>query len=549
MQYGPAPLFPRALRAARRPAVGRRDARHVRLPRRRVEPVGAAVALPGGDRRGARPRARRRSRRSPTATRRASRRTERFHVHKTVFPADFLGDFGFRIVRSAGRVGLARLELGGLVTACSRAGARRCCASSRRRSCPSRCRRRGPEPAGVAYAAAAWRAVSSSAIWIAFSAAPLRRLSLARKRARPFSTVGSRRMRPTSTSSMPAALPGEGSSSSLTDGAAPSSALRLRRRERLLGLDPDGLGVADHDRDAHARRLDRQLGQLHDLARLGAELRLLVELLAVEVPVHAQVVLGRGLAAEPLHRLRPGARDRLVRGDAHAREARLPRASGLSTQVSGIVQQFGLAMIPSCSSARPPFTSGTTSGIPARAGRPTTCRPRSRRRDGVGTSSREAPVPTEKRKMSTSPRESASGVASSTVWPPTSRPAERADAKTRTFSKPCSRRSPSVTVPTAPVPPTTPTRVSERVRLIAANRVAGGRPSAVAEAALVPAAEQAPGPARRPVASTGPARHISRRPESARPRVTSSAYSRSPPTGSPLARRVTRTRSRRRSAR
>jgi hypothetical protein len=42
---------------------------------------------------------------------------ERFHVHKTIFPADFLGDFGFRIVRSAGRVGLARLELGGLLPA------------------------------------------------------------------------------------------------------------------------------------------------------------------------------------------------------------------------------------------------------------------------------------------------------------------------------------------------------------------------------------------------------------------------------------------------
>lgn len=39
---------------------------------------------------------------------------ERFRVHKTVFPADFLADFGFRVVRSAGRVGLARLELGGL---------------------------------------------------------------------------------------------------------------------------------------------------------------------------------------------------------------------------------------------------------------------------------------------------------------------------------------------------------------------------------------------------------------------------------------------------
>jgi len=39
---------------------------------------------------------------------------DRFRVHKTVFPADFLEDFGFRIVRSAGRAGLARLELGGL---------------------------------------------------------------------------------------------------------------------------------------------------------------------------------------------------------------------------------------------------------------------------------------------------------------------------------------------------------------------------------------------------------------------------------------------------
>jgi hypothetical protein len=31
-----------------------------------------------------------------------------------VFPQDFLADFGFEVVRAAGRVGLARLELGGL---------------------------------------------------------------------------------------------------------------------------------------------------------------------------------------------------------------------------------------------------------------------------------------------------------------------------------------------------------------------------------------------------------------------------------------------------
>lgn len=39
---------------------------------------------------------------------------ERFLVHRTVFPRDFLADFGFRTVRSVGRIELARLDLGGL---------------------------------------------------------------------------------------------------------------------------------------------------------------------------------------------------------------------------------------------------------------------------------------------------------------------------------------------------------------------------------------------------------------------------------------------------
>ena len=39
---------------------------------------------------------------------------ERFHVHRTIFPSDFLADFGFLTVRSQGRIELARLELGGL---------------------------------------------------------------------------------------------------------------------------------------------------------------------------------------------------------------------------------------------------------------------------------------------------------------------------------------------------------------------------------------------------------------------------------------------------
>lgn len=39
---------------------------------------------------------------------------ERFRVHRTVFPRDFLADFGFETVRSFGLVELARLELRGL---------------------------------------------------------------------------------------------------------------------------------------------------------------------------------------------------------------------------------------------------------------------------------------------------------------------------------------------------------------------------------------------------------------------------------------------------
>lgn len=40
---------------------------------------------------------------------------QRFLVHRTVFPSDFLADFGFHTVRRLGRVELARLDLGGLV--------------------------------------------------------------------------------------------------------------------------------------------------------------------------------------------------------------------------------------------------------------------------------------------------------------------------------------------------------------------------------------------------------------------------------------------------
>ncbi len=39
---------------------------------------------------------------------------ERFQVHRTVFPRDFLADFGFETLRRRGRIELCRLDLGGL---------------------------------------------------------------------------------------------------------------------------------------------------------------------------------------------------------------------------------------------------------------------------------------------------------------------------------------------------------------------------------------------------------------------------------------------------
>ena len=76
--------------------------------------MGAAVALPRRDR-WARERGARAVEAFAYRYPEGESAYERFHVHKTIFPADFLGDFGFRIVRSAGRAGLARLELSTLI--------------------------------------------------------------------------------------------------------------------------------------------------------------------------------------------------------------------------------------------------------------------------------------------------------------------------------------------------------------------------------------------------------------------------------------------------
>jgi hypothetical protein len=41
--------------------------------------------------------------------------SQRFLQHRTIFPRDFLADFGFRTLRQSGQIELMRLELGGLI--------------------------------------------------------------------------------------------------------------------------------------------------------------------------------------------------------------------------------------------------------------------------------------------------------------------------------------------------------------------------------------------------------------------------------------------------
>src|SRR4051794_21883790 len=114
--------------------------------------------------------------------------------------------------------------------------------------------------------------------------------------------------------------------------------------------------------------------------------------------------------------------------------------------------------MPSFSSARSPFTSGTTSGIPSTSRNAADLSTQSAPpRTACGTSSREFDVPTEKSATSKPPFSSAPGVASSIVIPFCSLPAERSDANRRRFSYPrCWSRS-TTSVPTAPVLPTTAT--------------------------------------------------------------------------------------------
>src|SRR5829696_9635635 len=98
---------------------------------------------------------------------------------------------------------------------------------------------------------------------------------------------------------------------------------RLDGRQWLFGLDPDRLSVSYEDWDPDAGGLDGEVGQAEDLLRLGAELRLLAELVILQFPVHREVGLHRRHGAQALDARIARAGHRLV-----GRQPDSPQAGG-----------------------------------------------------------------------------------------------------------------------------------------------------------------------------------------------------------------------------
>ena len=107
-------VLPARGRPAGGPAVGRRRARHLRLPRRSARAVLVEQSLFLAAIGEARDKGARALEAFAYRYPQGESTYERFLVHRTVFPRDFLEDFGFLTLRAQGNVELMRLELGGL---------------------------------------------------------------------------------------------------------------------------------------------------------------------------------------------------------------------------------------------------------------------------------------------------------------------------------------------------------------------------------------------------------------------------------------------------
>ncbi len=184
-----------------------------------------------------------------------------------------------------------------------------------------------------------------------------------------------------------------------------------------------------------------------------------------------------------------------------------------------MVEQFGLAMIPSWPSRSCGLTCETTSGMVGSIRQADelsmTVAPRAA---AAGARSREMSAPALKRAISTPSKASGTASAISMVWPRTDtvRPADRPEASRRNSptGKSRSPRTWIIVRPTTPVAPTTATvsglpfilgMAPHALSLVRARReyTSGSRP--IRHASLVPAAPDMEGPpvSRRPFASDG----------------------------------------------
>ena len=134
IQFGPSWFFQRARTLPAGPPSDDAVLDHLRVPARRVVALGAPEPVPVviGE---ARDRGVKAIEAFGYKYPEGESGYERFFVHKTIFPSDFLADFGFQPLRWEGRVALGRLDLGGLQPVAEERGPR-CCARCRRRSRP-----------------------------------------------------------------------------------------------------------------------------------------------------------------------------------------------------------------------------------------------------------------------------------------------------------------------------------------------------------------------------------------------------------------------------
>ena len=290
--------------------------------------------------------------------------SERFLVHRTVFPHDFLADFGFRIIRSAGRIELARLDLGGLQPV--EEGARDEGPAGRAGGVPART---GSRAAGRLVAAATTqqlrsrrpRAPRSGSRSAPRPCAGCRRRGRARVRS-PRSDRDERGRRvPRPCRSRPRA-PGS-RRVGLLDGSA-------RRRSASSG--ESGSAVSTQTASAWPTATGTRT-HVALTGRSGSSRILRVSSRSLtsssnSTPSKSQSMRRRcssGVSARSASTAAVPAPETDWYVATRTRSSPAASRSGASTMVSGIVQQFGFATIPVFSRARPPLTSGTTSGIPS----------------------------------------------------------------------------------------------------------------------------------------------------------------------------------------